>query len=294
MSFLLRHLSFLVLGTIVLALLWPGPGSAIKPTVAPLLMIMMVLSSLKITPSRLGRLIVDSRRYLVITFLVFVLPAGIVWLLRSVVSPPVMLGLLVTAAAPAGISSVFLADLMGGEPNKALLATTLTHLVSPIMTPLMVWIVAHELIRVDPLAIGWLIIKLIIIPFIIAQIIRRTRWYRPLVRISAPGNLLLLLVIIWGVVGPATPALATAGLDLWRPLAVAAAIMAAEVTVSIWFGRTRKEDITWSIVDTYKNYVLASVIAATFFGPQAVLGVVAYSVVVNIVIAPLNWWATHR
>jgi len=102
------------------------------------------------------------------------------------------------------------------------------------------------------------------------------------------------MLLIWGIVAPATGLV----LEYWKQVMVISIIVAiiliVEILVNIWFGRNKKEDITWAVVGTYKNFTLSSVIALSMFGPLAVLASVVYSILDNVILAPLQAIARRK
>lgn len=45
MSLIQRYFSWVMLGMVALAFVWPGPGAIFKPYLTPILMVMMVLQA---------------------------------------------------------------------------------------------------------------------------------------------------------------------------------------------------------------------------------------------------------
>jgi len=255
---------------------------------------MMTLSCIKIDPKNFRHLHKEWWRYLVILSFIFLVPTVCVYLFKSLVSSEVFIGLLIAAAVPSAVSVVFIADLLGGEPVKALVATTLAHLVSPIVTPFLVWFFAREIIQVDFVGMLILIIKLVIIPLVLAQIIRKIELHKHIVPNVSGINSILLFILIWGIIAPGKELLWNNHRQFFFAILAVSAALLVETIVAIWFGRTKKEDITLVVVDSYKNFTLASVIAWSMFGPLALVGAVAYGVMNNLMIAPLQYWSNHK
>jgi predicted Na+-dependent transporter len=179
-------------------------------------------------------------------------------------------------------------DLLGGESTKALVATTLAHLISPIVTPFLVWLTTRTIIDVSFLDLLLLICKLVLIPFILAQIVRQFKQHEVFARQSQPINTCLLFFLNWGIVAPASSlVIASPGIILWLAVVVAITLVGA-ILIDIWFGRTRKEDITWSVVNSYKNTGLASVIVLSILPPIALFGTIAYAIVTSLAIIILQ------
>jgi BASS family bile acid:Na+ symporter len=203
----------------------------------------------------------------------------------------VFVGLIIAAAMPAGISIVFLSDLIGGEPTKALVITTLSHVLSPIITPIIIWFFAHKVVNIDFIAMLILIGELVLVPLISAQIIKRYKNFEKLEKNSSNLNLVLLFLLIWSTLAIARNSILYNIDQFIISSIVILFLLFLTIIFSIWFGRNRKEDITWAVAGTYKNFTLASVIALTMFGPVAMVGAAVYNVLDNILLVPIKWLA---
>jgi len=149
MSFTKKYFAWIVLASVAIGLLWPTPGIYIQPYNAVILMIMMFFSCLKIDLRELKKVKSDWWRYLVILSFSFIWPVLVAYLARGFFDKEVFVGLIIIAAVPSAVSVVFMADLLGGEPTKALVATTLAHLICPILTPPLVWLTTRTIIDIS-------------------------------------------------------------------------------------------------------------------------------------------------
>lgn len=282
----------MILGAILLGFVWPMPGLWLKPYLIYLLMVMMFFSCLKIDVKELKEVPKNWWRYLVLLVLIFLAPSFIIFLAHPWLNDMIFVGLIIAAAMPAGISIVFLADLMGGEPLKALVLTTTTHILSPIVTPMVIWLFAHEIVNIEFGVMIILIGKLVIIPLVLAQIVRQFKNYEKIAKVGSNFNLVLLFLLVWSSIALArAPILGNISQFILASVIVLVLLVAA-VVFSVWFGRSRTEDITWGVSGTYKNFTLASVVALTMFGPVAMVGAAVYDVLDNVLLIPIKWWAT--
>jgi len=294
MSFTQKYFWLVVLCAIALGFIWVGPGLMVKPYLSYILIVMMTLSCIKIDPKNFKNLSSGWWRYLAVLGFIFFVPTACVFAFKSLVAPEVFIGLIIAAAVPSAVSVVFISDLLGGEPAKALIATTLAHLVSPIVTPFLVWFFARAIIHVDFVGMLVLIVKLVIVPLVLAQIIRRFAFHKHIALRVSGVNSILLFVLIWGIIAPGKELLWNNHRQFLLAILVVTLVLVIETVIAIWFGRTKKEDITWVVVDSYKNFTLASVIAWSMFGPLALVGAVAYGIMNNIMIAPLQKWSNKK
>lgn len=285
-----KYFWLIILIGVILAFVWPTPGLYIKSVLIYLLMLMMFLSCLKIELKDLTKIKNDWWRFLILMIFVFVLPPALTYLTKLFIikDEMVYVGMILAASVPCGISVVFISDLLKGEPAKALTATTLAHLISPIVTPAIVWFFAHKIIEINFFEISILILKLVIIPLALAQIFKYFNWHKKLTSASGTLNTYLLVVMLWGIVAPVRDLIITNWKTSLITILVASVIMIINAYAGAKFGRDKKEDVTWMVVSTFKNFTLSSVIAMSLFGPMALLGSVAYGIVSNLSMIPME------
>ncbi len=294
MKFTQKYFWLIMLLAIALGFFWTGPGLVFKNYLTPILMIMMTLSCLKIDFKEFKKIKKDWWRYLVILINIFLVSAFIIYLTRNLIDQNFYLGLLITVTMPCAISVVFMSVLLGGEPTKALIATTLAHLIAPVATPFLVWFFARQIVEVNFLAMFILILKLIIVPLILAQIIKLIKLDNKISKITLPANTILLAILNWGTIAPLATFILANSQTLIIPSIIIIILTIAQILFGILFGRNKQEDVTWSITNFYRNTGLATVITISSFGTLASLGVVVYTIITNIIVAPLQWWAGQR
>ena len=294
MQFVQKYFWLIMLVSLTLGFVLPSVGMILKDYVTEILIVIMTLSCLKIDIASLVSVRHDWWRFLVLLFLMYIVPTILVFFSKYFLDEKIFLGLLIAAAMPCAVSVVFISDLLGGEPPKALVATSIAHIISPFVTPFLVYLFAHANIDVNFYDMMILILKLVAVPFVFAQLLRYLHVGKILSRVSSTVNAYLLVALIWGI----TAAARIIFLNNLSQVGVIAIfvsfILIGVITISILFGRNKKEDITWSIVGMYKNLGLSSVIALNMFGPIAVLGSVVYTIVGNLAIAALQFWGRKR
>ncbi len=265
-----------------------------KPYVMPMLMAMMFFSCLKINIADFKTLPKNLWRFAIILAMIFLLPVLGVWLFRNFMDHLVFAGLILAASMPAGIAVVFLSDVLGGEPAKAMVSTALAHILAPVVSPFLVWFFVRKTVDINLVGMMVLIAKLVLIPFVAAQALKLLRLHGKFILVSKFTNNLLLFLIVLGIIAPARSLILNAGSQLNIAVAVVAAVVVTQVFLAILFGRTHKEDVTWSVVSTFKNFTLSSVIAMSAFGPSALLGSVAYIIVDNLALIPISIFSKFK
>ena len=279
--------------SILLGFIWPTPGLLLKPLLMYLLIIMMFFSCLKINLKELREVPKNWWRYLILMLIIFVVPPSIIYLFHSWLQDMILVGLIVTAAMPAGIAIVFLSDLIGGESVKALVATTLAHILSPLVVPMITWFFVHEIVRIPFLDMVLLISELVVIPLLLAQLVRLSRWSKQIAKAGTRLNLVLLFLLIWSSIALARSSILSHLGQFIIASAIVSVVFILVILFSAWFGRNKKERITWAVATTYKNFTLATVVIVTMFGPLAMVGAAVYDILDNLLLIPIKWWAAR-
>jgi BASS family bile acid:Na+ symporter len=294
MKLLQKYFWVIILLSLFVGFVWREPGLLLKNYLTPILVVMMTLSCLKIDLKELKNIKKDWWRYAFIVINIFFLSSLFIYFARHHLDRNIFLGLLVATSVPCGISVVSFSIIFGGQPTKALVATTIAHLLAPVVTPFVVWLFAREIVTVNFISMLVLMIKLLVIPIILAQIIRYLRLDRRIQNFVSPANTVLVSLLNWGTIAPVAMLVSFRNHPFLVSLLVVCAITAVQIILGMWFGRNREERITWSITNFYRNTGLAAVIAMTSFGTSPMLGVVAYVLVTNAVLAPFQLWTSYK
>ncbi len=284
---------FILLG-IALGFFLPGPVLPLKPYLIYPLALMMFFSCLKISMKDIALAEREAWKYLILLLIVFVLPTLTVFAAKGFLSDMSFIGLMVIAAAPTAIAVVFLSDVLGGEPHKALVGTTLAHIVAPLATPFLVWFFAHTEVSIHATDMMLLIAKLVFIPLILAQIARHFGWDGPILKKSGWTNEFLLFLLIWATMAPASAAIRANPHEFWIALGVVFVLLLVQAVAGFAFGRKKREKITWTIVAISKNFTVSSVIVLTLFGAPALVGPAAFVFLSNGLLIPLEFLALHK
>jgi len=247
------------------------------------------MSSLKINLRELKNFKQEWWRYIFILVAIYLLSVFLIFLSSNFFTPEMYLGLILVTAMPCGISVVAFSILFKGQPAKALIATALAHLLAPLLVPTIVWLFAHQVIKVDIVSLFYLVFKLVIIPIILAELIKYFHWDKFLEKYITASNTIFVAMLNWGTMAPVAYLISWQNKTLLVALLASLLIIVLQIFLGWLFGRSREEKITWSITNFYKNTGLAAVIALSSFSPAAVLGVVAYMTVNNAILAPLQY-----
>ncbi len=196
----------IVLGAGAMAVLVPAPFLVLQPAITPLLMVIMLGMGMTLQASDFA-MVVRRPFPLVIgmlaQFLIMPLTAwGIVTVLN--LDPMIAVGVILVAAAPGGTASNVMTYLSKGDMALSVSMTTVSTLVAPIMTPLIVLLLAGSYLPIDTLGLFLSIIQIVIVPIVVGVLLRRflprvvkalTVWM-PLV--SVIGITLVVLAVVSG------------------------------------------------------------------------------------------------
>lgn len=212
----------------------------------------------------------------------------IVYLLRNFFSPEIYLGLIIITTIPAGRSAVFLTNIYGGFPLKALVITSISNIISPLSVPIIVWLFAHTVIKLDPISMGKSIAWLVVLPLIVAYFFGKTSYGRKLNHHSTPISTFILFLIILGIISPIK------NIVIQNPLLTLGLliIICVLITINFFLGFYLKKDlpqqITYALSCSYKNYTLATLLSLSLFTPTVALPAIIYTIANNLLLIPLQ------
>jgi BASS family bile acid:Na+ symporter len=284
-----KYFWLFLLSGFVLGFILPGPAIWFQPYLTLMIMIFMFFSCLKMNFADIFRTGLFKGSFLAVYFAIYFLQCVIVFLFRGFVSEELFVGLIVTASAPAGIATAFFCQIAGGNDVKALNMTVLTHLISPILIPSMVWLFARQVIAVDFFASAIVIAKMIALPFLLAHIFRKLNWHHYFEKVSFGINTFLLVLLTWGVVAPTRALIFENAGILVAPILIVGFIIVLIFIVGVLPRYSPKDKITLIILSSFKNYTLAGTLALSMFGPIAAIGGVVYMILGNLTIIPLQY-----
>jgi BASS family bile acid:Na+ symporter len=289
-----HHTGLIILIAIAFSFIFPSTGALLKPYLNPLLIALMFLSCLDLNVVEIIRSLNDFKNISLMLLIVHLISPLIVYFLRDYFSPPVYLGLIISATIPAGRSAVFLSNIYGGVPIKALVSTSISNFFSPILVPGFVWIFAHTIIRMDILDMSRTIIYLVAIPLILGVIFGKTSYGKKLNNYSSSISILILFFIILGIISPLKN-IVIDNLQLSLILGILISVLIIiDFCLGYFLGKNHSENVTYAISSSYKNYTLGTLLALAVFSPIVALPSVVYTVVSNILLIPLQWFLEPR
>lgn len=284
----------IVLTAIILGFILPNVGLFLQSSVVYLLMIMMFFSVLDMSYRKVWEQLHDYKKTLAALSIVHLAGPLVVLLFKPFVPEEIFLGLIIATVINAGVSIVFLSQLYGGLPSKALVITAISHIFSPILVPFLVVVFAKTSIAIDPVSISWTIIKLVIVPIVLSMLVRRSRLYEPMKKHGAWINIVLLFLIIMGIIAPIREIILN---NISRAIFVGLIVMLVVIVdfaLGFALGKNKAERITYGVSTSYKNYVLANVVTLSLFGPVVALPAAMYAVANNVLLVPLQFLCCRK
>lgn len=175
-DFIAHWMGLLVLLTAVAAFLWPAPFKAI-PTwlVSPLLGLIMFGMGLTLSAKDFKIVVQRPKDILIGTVAQFVIMPGVAWLLSRAfgLSDELALGVILVGCCPGGTASNVITYLSGGDLALSVGMTATSTLLAPIVTPLLVLLLAGTMVDVDTVGMLLSILYVVIAPILLGLLCQR-------------------------------------------------------------------------------------------------------------------------
>lgn len=292
---LLESYVFILLLSLTIGLLLPQYAILFAPYGTFFLGIIFFLSALKIDLKEILKYLKDKKMVVAVNFVMLIGLPVVVYYAMLFIYPDLAIAFLLLAAMPAGMTSPLLSEICGGKQSLALVLTISTSLLAPFTVPLMVGFLAGATVQVDTLGMFLSLVKVIFIPFILANFVKYF-WHH---KIKAtyytfkPISTILLGLLIMGIVAKQAETI-LGGLNVTFLIEVAAlfvlfAFFHAVGYYTVWW-RKRDDRVTITICLTYLNFTLAIFLAGKFFDdPRIVVPVVLSVLPWSLLIIPFKY-----
>ncbi|HCS13160.1 MAG: hypothetical protein COS82_00580 [Zetaproteobacteria bacterium CG06_land_8_20_14_3_00_59_53] len=163
---------------VLLAALWgfylPETASAGRNWIPEMLAAVMLGMGLTLRPADILALKSAGRPLLIGVALQFLVMPLCAWGLAVAADLPreLAIGMILVGAAPGGTASNVVAWLARGDVALSVAMTTASTLLSPVLTPLWIWLLASAWLPVDPLPLLFSVIKIVLLPVLLGVAIR--------------------------------------------------------------------------------------------------------------------------
>ena len=208
------------------------------------------------------------------------------WGVATVLGLPKLLalGVILVGACPGGTASNVVAYLARGDVALSVGMTTVSTVLSPLVTPLWIWLLASTWLSIDPLPLFWTVTKIVLLPVVAGVLLRRV-WQPSPWFFEGVLPLVSMVIIAW-IVG------VIVGLNHDQRHVAGLVVLAVVVhngvglTLGYWGPRLRKVPLrrcrTVAIEVGMQNSGLAVALAVAHFGPVAAVPGAVFSIWHNV------------
>ena len=214
-----------------------------------------------------------------------IMPIG-AWVIASALGLPKLLavGVILVGACPGGTASNVVAYLARGDVALSVGMTTVSTLVSPILTPVWIWLLASTWIAIDPFPLFWMVTKIVLLPVITGILIRSVwtphSWF--LEGLLPAGSMLIIAWIVGVIVGLNHEHLQVASLVVFAVILHNFVGLSLGFWGSRWKAATIRQQRTVALEVGMQNSGLAVALAVAHFGPMAAVPGAIFSVWHNV------------
>ncbi|RMH04313.1 MAG: bile acid:sodium symporter family protein [Nitrospirae bacterium] len=154
---------------------WPGPAAQGKQWIPEALAAIMLGMGLTLTPKDLADVRVAGPALLAGVGLQYMIMPLSAWMVAKALglTSALALGMIIVGACPGGTASNVVVFLARGDVALSVGMTALSTLLSPLFTPLWIWMLASTWLSIDPLPLFWTVTKVVLLPVLLGMAIRR-------------------------------------------------------------------------------------------------------------------------
>ncbi len=285
------YTSWFIIAVAVVTYIIPEAFSWVHGTTQSLILgFIMLTMGLTLTMQDMRVLAARPWDILIGTCAQFTLMPGIAWLLTVgtgylgiIVPKPVMVGIILVGCCPGGVSSNIMSYLCRGDVAYSVGMTTVSTLLAPVVTPLLVLWLAGEQVEVDAMGMFLNILIVTLIPvtigFFANLFLGHNDSFRKAQAVMPAFSVLGLACIVGGVIAAVHDKLLLEGVAFF--LIVFTVVLAhnsfgylAGYSVGRLFRFSKAKNRTISIEVGMQNAGLATVLASTFFAATCPLAVI--------------------
>lgn len=283
----------------VAGFLVPGTFKPLAPSVPYLLGIIMFCMGLTLTPPDFAS--VAMRPWTVVLGIVarYVIMPGAGWLIAVALQlpPELAVGLILVGCAPSGTASNVMAFLAKGDVALSVAVASVSTLIAPIVTPLLVLFLAGSYLNIDASAMVMDIVKTVTLPVIaglLARLLLKNLVAKLLPVLLWASAVVISLIVAVVVAGSASKIVAAGGIVflavvLHNTFGLGLGYLAGKI------GRLdQKARRALACEVGMQNSGLAATLATAHFSPLAALPSAVFSVWHNISGAVLAAWMARR
>jgi len=261
---LIQNSTSVLILSVLLGLVLPGPAGATEALVTPALMVMMAFS---LTEVDLGRDIKSSaslKRGFLGIIINYGLLSGLILLLSySLPDESLRHGFVIMAAVPPAVAVLPMTRILKGDMSLSFAGEILSYLASLLLMPLLIYLFVHQT-GISPIYLLQISIVLILIPALASRLVRLLP-----INPVLPINLGFFLVT-YTVIGLNQGALWTDGWSVaWISIARTFAVGLAVFILARSAGLKSSQAISLTLLGSFKNLGLAAAVSLLLVGPAA-------------------------
>ena len=283
-SILSKNASTFVIATAVVAMIWPDVFAWVQRNGHNSLILGLIMLTMGCTLS--GKdfkiLLQKPLDILIGSLAQFTIMPLIAWSLTRIfhLDPFLSEGVILVGCCPGGVSSNIMSFLCKGDVAYSVGMTTVSTVLSPILTPALVYLLAGTSIDVDAIGMFKNILMVTLLPVTLGCIFNyafsKKSYFQDLQAVMPGISVICLAMIVGGVIFQVHPQLRENGLNL---LLLTLAVVFFHnglgyllgYTVGRIFGFSTAKKRTISIEVGMQNAGMATVLASNFFAPLAVI-----------------------
>ena len=286
----------------ILAIFLPSTAKLLQPYIVYLLILLLFLGFIRIDFSMLRSEILGWKYQSYLLFLTLLLVPIIIYYLAHVITDldaipdDFALAALLIFCVPTGASTPTICNIFNGRLERTMLNIVATYLLVPITLPLLIWVLLRHDVKLDLSYLAVFIGTVIIIPLLLALLVRKTVPVvsNKLSSIAPLASLVIIFCIIFAS-GSELPRLTEHSLEtVFMGFILAIFLFVVTFILGWWlaFKHQPVDKITTAMLAAYPNIGLALVLADQFFAaayPETVLLIMTCMIVWPLAIMPTRW-----
>ena len=274
---------FLALAASLLAWWQPGWFTPLKPSIVPLLGIVMFGMGMTLTGTNFLDVLRRPLPVLLGVSLQFLLMPFAAWLLATLAGlpPQLAVGLILVGCSPGGTASNVICYLARGDVALSITLTTVSTLVAVIATPLLTLLYAGQTVTVPAADILFTVFRIIFLPVLLGVLANYFfhNALAPVRRVFPWLSVMAIVLIIMIIVALNHTSLANVAASVATVVVLHNAIgLLGGYWVPRWLGRDKRECRTLAIEVGMQNSGLAVALALKYFSATAALPGALFSI----------------
>lgn len=296
-SFAARWFALLILAGGAAGMLLPGPSASLAPAIPWLLGLIMFGMGLTLEPSDFAVVVRHPQAVAVGVLAQYLVMPLLGWGIGTALglSAALLVGMVLVGASPGGTASNVIVYLARGDVALSVAMTTVSTLLAPVLTPLLVLWLAGSTLPVDAGALFLSIVQIVLLPVvggIVVRLLARNTVDR-LLPVLPLVSTLTIVVVVAAVVGASVDAVRSMGLVLLLAVMLhngLGLLLGYVGAKAVGLDEARRRAI--SVEVGMQNSGLAASLAAVHFTPLAALPAAIFSIWHNMSGAVLaSYWS---